>query len=458
MSDPETTQPADPSPETDADESVEDSVDTDRLKAPVEPDEWGSGQTSPTRPTVPASPDLADVAVLRGWTRAEGPDMAAVALALSIGSSAVDQFLAESPHASEFGRALLSGEVYELGAATDEGRSIPSARWLALAKTSPEAFVWHVPPPYVLPIENRATARQFADLLLPWLERADLRVTLNWLGSPGFLRDAKAVARIEELVRAQASIVGWSQSVDALEAMIRRGGRWRAARTLERLLRDLHPDRTEAVTIQRVARKCMDAQLFARMAFGAPWKTDDALLGDLADRIPTRSLVQGFFDEGVVHRAHLRGEAAKRVQRAAWRALSGRDDPEALLATVQLAMREIRAGRDLALCRDMLMGTQQAHGSAAVEPLTAIFLSGIHRTDPGEFVESFLMEHAEAALMASLMELPEWVPSFDESAMERLAWRCVKRLDADARERVGDMAELVEGVAAQRVLRELDGV
>ncbi len=442
----------------DPDASTEDEVNTDTHAAVTDDavaSEWGGGAEGLT---VPASPAMTMVAILRSWTRAEGPDMAAVADALTSGSPTVDQFLAEGAEAREFGRALLSGEVYGLGAATDEGRAIPKSRWLALAKTSPEAFVWHVPPPYVLPFDTDAQARTFADELLPWVERADLRVTLNWLGAPGFLDDDDAVDRISDLVRAQAAIVGWGQSVDALEAMVRRGGRWRAARTLERLLRDLQPDRDEAATIQRVARKCMDAQLFARIARESPWRRDDAMLADLADRVPTSSLVRGFFDDDVVRRAHLRGAAADRVLRTAWRALSGRQDGAALVAAARLVMREARAGRNAELCREMVRALADVHGDAAVEAITAIFLSGIHRSPSGPALQRFLLARPEAALTAALAELPEWVPGFDASAMERLAYRCVELLDDEARGRVRDLAEVSDGVAAKRVLRELDEV
>lgn len=437
---------------------VEDEADTDTHPAVTDQDvasEWGDGSEGRT---VPASPAMAMVAILRGWTRAEGPDMTAVAAALTSASPTIDTFLAEGAEAKEFGRSLLSGEVYELGAATEEGRSIPKTRWLALAKTAPEAFVWHVPPPYVLPFDSDRDARSFADELLPWVERADLRVTLNWLGAPGFLADDDAVDRISDLVRAQAAIVGWGQSVDALEAMVRRGGRWRAARTLERLLRDLQADREEAATIQRVARKCMDAQLFARIACEAPWKSDDALLADLADRIPTPSLVRGFFDDDVVRRAHLRGEAAARVLRTAWRALSGRRDHEALVAAARLVMREARARRNAKLCTEMVDALAEVHGDVAVDALTAIFLSGIHRSSAGASIQRFLVARPEATLTAALTELPEWVPGFDASAMERLAYRCVARLDGEGRVRVRDLAEITDGVAARRVLQELEGV
>ena len=416
--------------------------------------EWGDAASEGL--TVPVKPGMALVGILRAWTRAEGPDMAAVAKVLSGEVAAIDEFLSQDDEAKEFGRTLLSGEIYDFGAATDEGRSIPKRRWLALARTAPEAFVWHVPPPYALPIEDTALSKAFAAELLPWVERADLRVTLNWLGAPGFLDDDDAVDRIADLVRAQAPVVGWGQSVDALEAMVRRGGRWQAARTLERLLRELRPDRAEAQTIQRVARKCMDAQLFARIACEQPWKTDDAMLGDLADRIPTASLARGFEGDEVVRRVHLRGEAAHRVQRIAWRALSERREQEAMHAVSRLVMAETRAGRNDLLCREMLAAMQKLHGAEAVESLTAVFLSGIHRSPAGASIEQFLLAHAEASLTAALGELPDWVPSFDESAMERLAWRAVERLDDAAKERIKDHADLVDGVASQRIRQELE--
>jgi hypothetical protein len=456
MSEPDIEEPADLSLHPDNGPKVEDEVNTD-IHASITTEqvnsEWGASSDGLT---IPSSPGMAMVGILRGWTRAEGPDIAAVAAALTSTSPTIDQFLAEGAEAQEFGRSLFSGEVYGLGAATDEGRAIPKTRWLALAKTAPGAFVWHVPPPYVLPFDNDKDARAFAAELLPWVERADLRVTLNWLGSPGFLADDDAVDRISDLVRAQAAIVGWGQSVDAMEAMVRRGGRWRAARTLERLLRELRPDREEAAIIQRVARTCMDAQLFARIACEAPWKTDDAMLADLADRISTASLVQGFFEDDVARRAHLRGEAANRVLRTAWRALSGRRDPDALIASSRLVMRESRASRNPALCREMVAAIQEVHGDAAVEPLTAVFLAGVHRSDVGPHLQRFLMARPEAALTAALGELPNWMPGFDASAMERLSYRCVERLDEQGRARIRDLAEMIDGVAAQRVLRELD--
>ena len=69
-----------------------------------------------------------------------------------------------------------------------------------------------------------------------------------------------------------------------------------------------------------------------------------------------------------------------------------------------------------------------------------------------------MLARPESALSSALDPLPEWMPRFEVSAMERLSWRLLPRLDGEARNRVRDLAEFTEGARGQTVLDELQSL
>lgn len=319
---------------------------------------------------------------------------------------------------------------------------------LALAERDPARFLWAAEPAQVATGGERLQA-----VLLPALQEAELQVALPWLRQPGFLPDDEAIERLEQALERAEAGAGWFALAEALSALHERGQRWKTARHLERLLDRFWLDGGEAEAVEKVAAEFMDCALLVALDRHEPWRGDRDRLAKLAERCSTRDLVRG-----LQTRLAVDAEAALRLRLLFWASLARRQDGGALERCAELLANRWDEPIGHAGGLDVVLAIQRVHGEEAVPDLVAVFLSGTHRAPVGELIERWLLARAEEALTAALETLPEWMPRFETSAMDRLCWRLIPRLDAAARVRIRDLAELAGGERGAMALDELEAL
>lgn len=332
---------------------------------------------------------------------------------------------------------LFDEEVWEL----EEGGDV-----VAVASADPVRFLWAAEPARVLADE---TAEALAAVLAPALAKADLAVALPWLAHPSFLDDEAAADRLEERLQTAQEGAGWFALAQGLSALAARGRRHRASLQLRALLKRFWLSEEEARAVEEAAAAFVDTSLIAAMVQHEPWRSDAARLGELAGGVDTPSLA------AALERA-AEDPASIDLALLWWRLLVQRDDKEALEAACAMLARELDRPLGHAGGLDTVLGLQRVHGQAAVPGLVGVFLAGAHRSPPGEAIEQWLRPRAEAALLAALDDLPEWMPRFEPTAMDRLTWSLLPKLDEAARERVRELAEIVGGPRGTMVVDELD--
>ena len=280
--------------------------------------------------------------VLRQWCADGSGSMDDVVAALATSGASVDTFLAEEAAALGFADKLIGDHAFEFGFAVEDGAPLPGPRWLGLARLAPVAFAWNIEPEAVLPLGDEATARAFETLLVQSLgERENRSVLLSWLGHPDFLASGDAVDRIETALAAQGAALTWSDRLEAIKALARRGGTWEAARALERLVRRNAPDLEEARAIQKQARGVVDTTLFSVLASQRRWIEHREWLHELAESLPSEELVAAFAPANGEATARRRLEPPSPAHRAAWRILARRADRVALDAVGRLLVRRV---------------------------------------------------------------------------------------------------------------------
>jgi hypothetical protein len=343
---------------------------------------------------------------------------------------------------SETAERLYDERVWE----TDDG---DVEALLSLAGQDPARFLWAADPGRVTP----SGGAELQALLLPTLREAELAVGLPWLRQPGFLSDEQAVALLEQALERAEAGAGWFALAEALAALHDRGQRWKTARHLERLLERFWLDALEADAVQQAAAGFVDCGLVAALSRHEPWRSEPARLTKLAEGCSTRDLTGGLQARFDVH-----PEAAEELRLLFWDTLAGRKDGGALGRCAELLATRWHEpiGRTGGL--NVVLALQRVHGDEAVPDLVAVFLSGTHRAPVGELIERWLLERAELALAAALEDLPDWMPRFEMSAMDRLCWRLLPRLNDDARLRVRELAETVGGERGAMVMGELESM
>ena len=395
--------------------------------------------------------------LLASWCTSGRGTLDDVVAALAADDPAVDAFLADQAGPLRFAAKLVGDHVFELGFTLEDGPPVPAARWVALAGLDPVKFAWNVEPEWVLPLGDAGASKAFETLLVGALgSREDRSVLLSWLAHPDFLSSDHAIERIESALAARGAALTWTDRLETVKALKKRGGTWEAARALERLLLRTAPDLEEARAIQRVAPSVVDTTLFAVLAARKHWVDNADWLNELADKLPSDELVAAFAPPSGEATARRRLEAPSPAHRAAWRILARRTEPIALDAVGRLLVRASLFLRDDLLAAELIGAARATHHAAAVGPLTAAFLAGLHRTGPGPSIERFLLKYPEQALSEALGLLPDWLHTFDENAMARLCFRLLPATDAAARERLTDLADLAGGARATLLLDELD--
>ncbi len=320
---------------------------------------------------------------------------------------------------------------------------------LELAGRDPARFLW------------AADARRVADaggeklqeLLLPALREAELAVALPWLRQAGFLPDEVATELLEQALDRAQQGAGWFALAEALSALNERGRRWKTARQLERLLDRFWMNDQEAGAVERVAAEFVDHGLLAALDRHEPWRGEPDRLTKLAERCSTRDLARGLDAPLQVD-----AEADERLRRLYWTTLARRQDGDALERCAELLANRWSEPIGMAGGIDVVLALQRVHGDGAVTELVAVFLSGTHRAPIGELIERWLLGRPEAALTAALEPLPDWMPRYESSAMDRLCWRLLPKLDEAGRGRIRDLADVAGGERAEMVLGELEAL
>lgn len=320
---------------------------------------------------------------------------------------------------------------------------------LALATRDPARFLWAADPARV----TAAGGAALQALLLPVLGEAELPVALPWLRQPGFLPDEAAIELLEQALERATEGAGWFALAEALSALNERDRRWKTARQLERLLDRFWLDTSEADAVEKVAEELVDHSLLVALDRHEPWRSDPTRLTRLAERCSSHDLARG-----LDARLDVDPEADERLRRLFWTSLARRDDAGARERCAELLAERWSEPIGLAGGIDVVLALQRVHGDAAVPDLVAVFLSGTHRAPVGEVIERWLLARPEAALEAALDTLPDWMPRFERSAMDRLCWRLLPKLDEPARGRIRDLAELADGEPPAMVLDELEAL
>jgi hypothetical protein len=377
--------------------------------------------------------------------------------ALADPSPTVDDWLRGPGNAAPLAAALLHEQAFALRAAAVEGPHIPARRWLLLAEAEPDRFGWVIDPALVLPFDDSAVETAFQRILQPVLERGDLPVGIGWLQDASFLPAADAVRILERRLQHAEQGAGWLAIGNALAALHARGAGWKAARHLERLLDRFWLDAREAQALEHSAAGYADAGLLVALARHEPWRSKGERLLPLAERCATADLARTFIRSNLPQRLHAPAESCAFLQGLAWRVLRGRGEPEALDASARLLVLTAGDAVGAAHSMDAVIAMQRVHGDRAIAALVAVYLSGQHRAPHGELIDRWLLGRAEKGLLAALSTLPDWMPRFERSAMERLCWRLAPKLEAAARRRVREHAELTEGTRGEIALRELEG-
>lgn len=383
---------------------------------------------------------------LRAWADARGGPVAPIVPALQAEDDAVDAWLA-SDDAAFFTRLVLHVQFADLQIALDGG-GLPARRWLALARHDPARFLWAVSPDEVL----RDDAAPWRELLLPHLADAELQAALPWLRDPRFLTAEEARRRLEQRLQSAEEGAGWYALAQAMDALRGRGFGWIASRNLADLLDRVWVDDAEARAVEAVARRFMSLRLLVTMARHTPWRDAPERLADLAEQVPTSGLAQLLVVEPALLAEVPRADD---LQLMAWRIVSTRSEPEALSAAARMLALQGKRPLGRAGGIDAVLALQKHHGDAAIKPLVQAFLVGLHRTPQGEVLERWLGGRPRPALEACLDDPPDWQPSFDPGAMNRLAWRLAPKLDAAGRAAVAEIADAVGGPGAEMILAEL---
>jgi len=319
---------------------------------------------------------------------------------------------------------------------------------VTLASIEPARFLWAADPDEVLTDDN---AGRLAEVLESALTKADLPVAMRWLAHPRFLSDEEASERLERRLEAAQQGAGWFALAQALGALARRGRGHRASRALQALLERFWLDDEEARAVEEAATSFADTSLIAAMVGHEPWRADATRLARLAQSVDTPSLA-------VALDRCADDVSATDLGLLWWRLLVQREEDEALAAACATLSRQLDRPLGRAGGLDTVLGVQRVHGEAAVPALVGVFLSGAHRSPPGEAIERWLLSRPEAALTAALEELPDWMPRYEPTAMDRLTWRLLPRLDAAARERIHDLADVVGGPRGAMVIEELEAL
>lgn len=397
-------------------------------------------------------------AVLSAWSADTSAPLEPVVAALAADDAAVDAYLAGPAAEQHFARKLLGDHVFELGLVLDESPPLPDARWLALARLDPHAFAWNLEADAVLPLDTPEASRALEALLLQTLrDRESRSVLLGWLSHPSFLGDEDAIDRIEEALASAGAALTWQDRIQTVRTLARRGGRWEAARGLAHLLRRSQPEPDEARAIQAIAPSFVDATLLLVLGSTSPWPSQPDWLRELADKVPTDELIDAFAAPASESHARRDRSMPGPAHRAAWVSLASRPEREARDVVGRLIVRASLFLGDEALAAG-LVTTLVSQGPEAVPALVTAFLSGLHRRPSGAAIERFLRSHPGPALRASLDLQPDWLHTFEENAMVRLAFRLLPRLSADERAALADELPLHDGARAAIVQDELDAL
>ena len=384
---------------------------------------------------------------LKAWADARGGPIGPLVPALIEPDDAVDAWL-DSPDAAFFTRLILHVSFADLQTALDGQSTLPTRRWLALARHDPERFLWAASPDQVLGEQVAA----WRDLLLPHLADADLQAALPWLRHPDFLTADEARTHLETRLQSAEEGAGWYALAQAMDALRGRGFGWIASRNLADLLDRIWVDARESKAVETVALEFMSLRLLITMARHTPWRDSPERLAALAERVDTAGLARLLVVEPPLLSRVPRSDD---LQLIVWRILAQRPQPEALDAAVR--MLALQGTRPLGKAGgiDTVLALQKHHGDAAVRPLVHAFLVGLHRTPQGEVLERWLRGRPRLALVAALDDPPDWQPAFDPGAMDRLAWGLVPLLDEAGRTAVAEVADAIGGPRGDMLLREL---
>jgi hypothetical protein len=401
-------------------------------------------------PPDPSSPSE----TLRAFTGDPSIRTDAVAAALAATDPEVDAVLADPSLVRPILAELIVPRVFEFAATVRSGPPIAAGRWAALARAEPDRFVWNIEPALIFPLRDTRGEPELRDALTGALQAAEHAVALNWLGREGCFDDADAVERIT--VIASGTALASSELRQALDALVRRGGRWEAARAMERALGRARPDPSEAQALQRSALQFADATLMAVLAKVPPWSDSDRFMDALAERVPTEDLIAAFAPEAGEQDERRQRREPSQAHRSAWRQLARRRESAALDTAARVAVRCLIALDDDLLGAEIVGAMQGAHDRNAVAPLVAAYLSGLHRTGAGASLERFFAKHPARAMEAALGLLPSWMTSFEAAALARLCFRVLPKLDARALREMRSLAEIAGPPRADIVLAELE--
>ena len=392
---------------------------------------------------------------LEAWAAGTATEPASVVAALAQPDPAVDTWLSDETNSLALRRMLDDDHVWGLRNALDEGPRVPAARWLRLAATDPERFVWATAPEHVLPFEKTKERQQLEALLSPVIRGNDMAIGLSWLRHEAFLAPDEAVAVLEHKLDIVEQGGGWLSACEALQALSARGAQWTAARRLEGLMEAMLVDSDEASTVERAALVCIDGPLLAALARTPPWRGSARRLTKLVNATKTEDLLSNFGEAEVPTWLKLKREDARLLQGIAWKALASRTDSGALDTCARLIAETAEDSDRMELGVEVAGILMTTHEERAVADLACVFLSGLHHAPVGEAIERYLLRFPAQALEATLGLLPDWMPGFDQGAFERLAYRLLPKLDEDQVEDVKVWAEVAEGARLAVIRDEL---
>ncbi|MCP4867903.1 MAG: hypothetical protein GY898_04220 [Proteobacteria bacterium] len=323
----------------------------------------------------------------------------------------------------------------------------PAARF-ALAQHDPSRFLWAADVDAALTDDDDGA---LAAVLAPATPGAELQVALKWFRDERFLDHEAACQALEARLDAAEEGAGWFALADVLRTLARRGSRHRAARRLEELMARYWLDGSEGTAIEEAASAFPTARLVLAMRRHEPWRSRPERLEALVGGCETEDLTDALLG---------RLDAGKDIPglMLLWRALALREEADARDATASVLAHALGQPLGRVGALDIVLALQRVHGDAALRGLVAVFLTGAHRHPEGEVIEHWLSGRAAGAMEAALDDLPEWLPRFEPTSMDRLCWRLMPKLSADERETIRDLAEVVGGPRATLVVDELDAL
>lgn len=323
----------------------------------------------------------------------------------------------------------------------------PAARF-ALARIDPARFLWAADVDAALSDDGDGS---LAALLTGATVGAELQVALRWLRDERFGDHELACEALEARLDSAQAGAGWLALADVLGALARRGSRHRAARRLEDLLDRYWLNGSEGSAVEGAAGGFPTARLVLAMRRHEPWRSHPERLERLVGACETEDLT-----DALLARTGAGGDIPGLM--LLWRALAIRDDVQARDAAASVLAHALGQPLGNAGALDIVLALQRVHGDAALGGLVAVFLTGAHRFPEGDVIEQWLAQRAGPALEAALDDLPEWLPRFEPTSMDRLCWRLLPRLNADERDHILDLADVVGGPRAALVREELEAL